>query len=175
MPRLLIKIDGYILLGTYHVRKFLCEWASVTRRKLERAAVVIYLSGMTIWAMNNLRYHSSYWFLGIIFIGGIGRWFSDDSDAQRVHRMMSSFHSAYRIFLVASLVFDLGADAIVHMHWNFWYEWAFDTGWGMIVFYEYLSALPSDGDPGRKRKLAMDKIKEMFGTEWMPETVPQPL
>lgn len=42
-----------------------------------------------------------------------------------------------------------------------------------IVFY-YMVDISSGGNPGRRCKLAWAELKKLFGTEWIPKTVPIP-
>jgi len=42
------------------------------------------------------------------------------------------------------------------------------------LLFSYLVSVSTKGDPGRRRKLAWSKIKELFGTKWLPEPIEQP-
>lgn len=42
-----------------------------------------------------------------------------------------------------------------------------------LIFY-YMIDITSNGERGRRRKLAWAKIKELFGTEWMPKPAMAP-
>lgn len=45
----------------------------------------------------------------------------------------------------------------------------------LLVVFIYACSLPNGGEKGKKRKMAIEKLKEMFGTSWMPEACPQPV
>lgn len=78
------------------------------------------------------------------------------------------------------------------MNWLFWTVWNGTLGtrgnttvamWivsiGVILFYGLIAAMSYEivcnieGDRARKAKLAWDKIKELFGTQWLPVPVRQ--
>jgi hypothetical protein len=42
-----------------------------------------------------------------------------------------------------------------------------------LVFF-YMTDISSDGQPGRRRKLALAELKKLFGTEWLPKPVTTP-
>ena len=48
---------------------------------------------------------------------------------------------------------------------------AFTVWYGLGCLFDYVTVISSDGQRGKRRKLALEKLKELFGTAWIPQPV----
>lgn len=167
MIRALERIDEFLIICMIKFRGFYIEWFSWTQRGFERTMIGIYVASSLGYALK-LRY-----MLGLIVIVvtivSISLWHdSNKSDWERLRKLMDQGSVFFRVFAVFLTIFItsalLGLPPYTHI---------LEKAVGALpmiaqTMFHYSTSIPDGGHKrGRKRKLAADKLKEMFGS-WLP-------
>lgn len=140
------------------------EWLSLSQGRIERGLMMAFLAGYV-----TVGWHS--WWLLLFPFTAWGCWIQHRMPAARRAARIASSHSIFwRLASIANLLFFLLIDGLAVALQGF--QWWIVPVLIVIVSYpcfEYVTALPSRKDGlGKKRKLALAKLKAMFGTGWMP-------
>lgn len=167
---ILIAYDSWALAKVKVVLDWLYEWLSISQKVVERVCIVGYATGNGLEIVGIVK-HEVHLPLGFeIFM------------ACMITAWMWHFHcipSSDRTF------FNTSGGMVARMLWHVFVllscisfcesKTIFSTGHIMedasYVSMLYLFAVNSDGERGRKRKLALSKLKELFS--WLPEPVPE--
>lgn len=154
-------VDVYLLLAMHYTILFLIEWFSFSRKWIERAMIGVFA---TLWFAQPFPFSYSWKF----FFGAINiAWFWSlhrKSDKQRIIYMISWPFIGLRLTYLALHVLDcFGKIGLL---------WAVQDLLFVVIIYA--TSIPGGGDPGRRRKLALDKLKELFGTSWISRPIPMP-
>lgn len=148
---------------------FLEEWLSIGQKLAERGMIVLYLVsiyGAPINGKNGLTVR----ICGMFTIGSLMWCLHRIPEALRecgnfMSKRRAVFRCCLQIVIADAIAFDLGV----------WMRTGHSGGAiaGQIVYaiFYYMVGIVSKGDRGRRRKLSWAKLKELFGTEWIPRPV----
>lgn len=176
-------VDVFLLKQMLGLLRWGTEWLSLKRVWMERGMIVGYSAcfiGNTVFGLHgdiqhrsrNLEFSAMVCCIALYLLICQWMWRRQKlSEAERVRRLLSMEGMASRIYaLLLAVLFSLLELAPPRR----WYDVLVPAGFGFYVAFEYAISLPEDGERGRKRKLALAKLKEMFGTSWITAPVPQP-
>lgn len=158
--RCVFVTDVAVLVGLNKAILFAMEWLSVPRAKIEQSMIVAYF----VCTVGNAWPSTGRWMLIAIQLPIVGwMWF--------MHRRPSATRSMLLLHLVSARVISLtvftGMCAVIA--WMRWPAWGYTIAMNMLYAAIYYAvSLPGGGEPGKRRKLALAKLKEMFGTSWVP-------
>lgn len=148
------------------------EWFGWTVRGIERGFALGYAVFMLCWYLLTFRH----WWAGVVGIFVIfGPMFtmwrlSLRSNRDRYFALIEWRHILLRVM---GSIFILGLTAVpVLAPPHLKRDALLVAGNLCYVLVIYSTDLPSGGEPGKRRKLALAKLKELFGG-WMPEPVPE--
>lgn len=157
------------------VRAFLLlleEWLSISQKYAERGMIVLYVT-LLAGPSHPTELSFPVW-LSVALLAAPSMWFLHRRpDAMReCGKFLRKIHACFRV----GLQFFSGAIAIFEL--TTWAHTQRDIPAAAaqvtyLVFY-YMIDIASKGKPGRRRKLAWAKLKELFGTEWIPKPVVVP-
>lgn len=161
-----VDYDWICVVITFRILLWLDEWLSVPQRKLEAVLISVYvLSGISVL----LPY--KHWFLYIIPVLYMmtGFFLILETRASKTDRMFKliwphrivgrvASQAFFGILLVAAV---LPPHSIIDLHWGLQAV--------SYVFLAYSFCLDISGTNGRKRKAAIQKLKEAF--TWLPQPV----
>jgi len=162
--RVIYWLDFHMLFGVWWVRDFLHGWLSLPFRRFEQLLWLGYVVPQTVYAV----VHRQGWLLTAVDIWiATSMWSAmETSDSHRLRQLFSVPGMFYRLLMV-------GVSAWVWSIYCWGYRARGDAFFaiaetGLAVFILAIT-LARNGEPGgRKRKLALEKLKAMFGTSWMP-------
>ena len=163
-------VDVRTLYAAQCVLVWLVEWLSVSQRKLERVVIFSYLITEPVYL--RMKPASSMWFVVLVEIiwGALLFGWHRHTDKERWQRLLAADGSGLRVFYLACWLLLL-ASLYPARHEAWVFVEAFASGLRLAALY--FTSLPESGQPGRRRRLALDKVKAMFGTSWMPQPVPE--
>lgn len=168
--RIAISIDLGLLRLTLAATRLLWEWAGIARRRVEQGLIVVYVA---IFTMVNLLDRQR-WAIAFVVLVGFVMWRQHrEPETRRMYRLLSIAGIASRVVMDLLL---LPLVAILLLCPPFHWRYALN-GIANLAFlgFNYVVVLPNDdGERGRKSKLAAAKLKEMFGTSWIPQPSPVP-
>jgi hypothetical protein len=156
------------------------EWFSWTRSGIEKVLIAGYPACW--WVMSivvfNHTFHARFFTIMVrvfcpifalaasFFAWHVWEYNKDRSDHSRMFLLFYIPGVAVR---VAAVVFSLAMITLEYLtppcHWS---DGLPGLSLGFFAAYNYVSSIPESGEKGRRRKLALDKVKEMFGTSWVP-------
>ena len=165
----LITIDVRIMYGVLCASRWLAEW--VSQKRQEQALIALYA------LMGLFRIHFDTGAGLLIDEAGIPLnvfvlWILQRApEATRIYRMVSPIWIVLRVVYACFAIERMVVGLIIHWH----DVQAFLTiDMLMIVVFYYLTAFGSGYGEGKKRKLALSKLKELFGSSWIPVPHPMP-
>lgn len=179
------KLDNFIIERFETTIQFLNDWMGITQSFLEKATIGAYVCTTVItfavMAITPPAKHVSKtfsWFVtAMVLFTFIAQFFDllKQHRSPKVMRIIRRFRERPR-----------------RIGWIFWTVWncvlevrgndsylTWIVSIGVIVFFALIAAMSYEtvcnieGDRGRKAKLAWDKVKELFGTQWLPVPVRQ--
>lgn len=161
--KLLLNLDLAVLRAAKACVGFLEDWFSLPQSRVERVLLAAMVSSYAycVW--------STWWVLTIPFMVGLAWSRHRKPAAMRAARIASAAEIFGRLYCVcwASVGLTCLAFAIAS-GFRGWHVPALIL-WASWFSFEYITALPYEsGGLGRRRKLALAKLKEMFGVSWMP-------
>lgn len=159
-------VDVRLLCGTLAAVRFVEEWFSIPQRQMESVLGALYTLAMILvcWparATLLLGLVNAAWCAGRVLQ-------SDDSRARTIDATDMIFMRLVMSALFALLILSA---SLAGMARGFrWSDLCAITEAIAGMAFIFVTSLPaSNGDhKGRRRKLALSKLKEMFGTSWMP-------
>jgi hypothetical protein len=167
------RYDEWVRGRVKAVLDWLYEWLSISQKVVERSLIAAYVIGR-ILEMAGVVLHESHeeplWvivFVAVFFAGVLWRIHTEPSTVR------TTILSSLPIFLPLKMMWQLFAFlAIISIAKG---RGVYDIGW-MIddvtwVLLWYVFSVNSDGEKGRKRKMAWAKLKELFA--WLPEPQPE--
>jgi len=140
--------------------RFAADWLSLTQARIEQGLIAAY----TVCAVGGAWPLSVRWTVIAVQLP-IAAWM------WWMHRRPSAARTVALFTLAGPRVFSLVVFSLISVPvaWARWPGWGFTLAMNVLyVAIYYLVSLPSGGEPGRRRKLALAKLKEMFGTSWVP-------
>jgi DNA modification methylase len=163
MLKVLGAIDDFIFYCLGVALDFLAEWLSWTQKWIERGVWLgIVLFDIYIGILDH-RSTFGWWFSAFAYLG-FALWIAR-SDAERQRRRDSISMMCFRLVFVALTACQLGLLVFEHPGLRFA---------GVDIFFIlllYLVATPhgKNRKKGKRRKAALTKIIQMFGTSWIPQ------
>lgn len=159
--KILIAYDKWCLSTLEAILTWFNEWLSVSQRVVEKALIILYVFAPIV----NVPRPSA--FISISFCGLIGvmLWIQAlEPEAVREARAHAPGVGVLRVCMqvFAICVMSMPPHGI-----------KVDIGVGLqmcsYVLFQYSVSIGNTGERGRHRALSMAKLKELFGTEWMPQ------
>lgn len=159
---LIVSYDLYWLRGVIVLLLWLEEWLGISQTTAERAMIVVYIA---ITNFDHTRwgdFDQARW--GVSLISGIMMWLMHIS----AHREPPSvFVCVIRGSLQIVLLLAVVLSTLLAPHR--WTDVAVISAHLVFMVFWYSTAFRSNGQRGRRRKLALDKLKALFGDlGWLP-------
>jgi hypothetical protein len=146
------------------------DWLSLEQRRIERSVIFLWL-----YVAISADIIGRFW-IGLLiepFIAFSMLTIAPRSDSERMRRRKDSgwlmIRLAIQFLFVFYITFDLLSPTKISMIEMLRHVNAF-----LYAFLMYSIAIGIDGERGSKRKLALAKLKELFGAEWIPRPLPTP-
>jgi hypothetical protein len=165
------RYDSWVRNCVKDALDWLNEWFSISQKMVERTLIGIYAiaSVMMISGVYISHLHTSYvWIWAILQLWMIFILYMYHIDSSTMRRIKH----------------NNSISALSRMTWYFlilfaalppYKQWLMDIGLPIsdmtFLLVLYVVSVNSDGQRGRKRKLALAKLKELFS--WLPEPVPE--
>lgn len=161
-------VDAWLIARTEDVLLFLNEWLSISWAQTSVALIAFKFIGEGYYDL-----HSHRW--GLIFVDALyAGWqflIHTEPETTRVARLRGYEWSSLRVsMMLISVMMWIGIMFPPRVP-SLWIVCAALTSVGVWFI---VIACGEAGIRGRKRKAAMSKIKELFGTEWIPDSVQIP-
>lgn len=160
----IVCIDIFALKCVQSARAFLVEWLSWTVRGIERGMIVVYMASGLFGLRQRWISITFSCVLGLLLVFIVfALWTSTYSDDQgRLQKLMDGHWMVLRVFLVG-----------LALHWVtvlIVYRDLPSLGSAVqgvtFLLIHVSTSLPEGGEPGRRRKMALDKVRALFGTAW---------
>lgn len=158
------------------------EWLSLKRRWIERGLIVGYGVLMCVGDFFDWHYapahHRFELFFELLMYSVYAMictvmWSAQKMpEAHRFRRLLGVEWIYGRVWTVILTV--LMGVLLVTVPPHRWSDMFFPLGMSCYAAFNYAISLPEDGERGKKRKLALAKLKQMFGTSWIVAPIPQP-
>ena len=161
-------IDLWFVTKLEQVLQWLLDWFGITQSQIEKATIAVgtigfFLANMDWWLTSKLLA----WHIFIVCVVCYGLWLLHRLTAsRRQHELVSSYRRVFRLSYVALTSFLLlpllaNKDLATLGLWIACYSFSF-----ML----YLICCNVSGEKGKKAKLSLAKLKELFGDlEWLPQ------
>lgn len=174
------KIDAFLIEVCETTLKFLNDWLGITQRQAERFLhkVAMGWAGATLLVSVYQVFRESKAYLFTTFMIALTAWIINfsfkvkmrmSSQARAIDRYEGTFtrFTCLLPVLIPTIQLVISKKLTAYVVWN--------VCFGMIYLTEfvfvYVIVCNVDGERSRKAKLAWDKIKELFGTHWIPQPV----
>lgn len=163
-----ITLDLFLIEATKWVVDWADEWLSLSQSRIEEGLIVAYAATHVLTfvhsVMQNPRDYGSWLPIGVAVY--LTYWMWDSHRKPRAVRafMRWRFPFLRLIWFFFSLVF-LGPVFYVRNVWMLAVVFPFYP----LLGFQYVLVCGGDGQSGRRRKLALAKLKEWFGVGWLPE------
>lgn len=170
-----VALDRLVLALVERLVLFGTEWFGVTQSQIE-------VSILTIYALLSFVASNAKWlrFLDVLLGGGVAlillvlsqfttptiRQYRRTDPTWIVLRLIMMFLAMITSWAVIEIVFWV---LRAHLHRLTAHDISGDLRSIVLALFYYLSAIDSNGTPGRRRKAVLSKIKSMFGTGWLPQ------
>ena len=157
--------------------EWLEEWFSISQKNAERGMIVLYLVLMIAPIL--IRKETwSVMLVGVVAYAIIVRWMWEWHRTPAAARGRYDQSSALRVVRAGVQMFLLFVTFVDVIFVESPPRRLTDylSGAGQIVYIAiyYATDIASNGKRGRRRKLAMAELKKLFGTEWIPKSLPVP-
>jgi hypothetical protein len=170
----LVAYDEWFAGRVETLLKWLEEWLSISQKYAERGMIALYLALMelqpsvkgTIWLRAG----------GAILMSYVLWWMHRRPLTNRGTTKRYPFAAVSRVLIQAFLLL-VAADFFAFYFFALPHRPSvIGTGTAQIVYlvFIYMTDIASNGDRGRRRKLAWAELKKLFGTEWIPKPLPVP-
>jgi hypothetical protein len=162
----LLYADYALIVAARACVRFADEWLSCPQIWIERGLIFAIQGPQLVVAIARPSW------LAWLSVLMTGYWLSrryDTPDALRMAQLASPIFVAWRLVFLLMTAFFLGL-AVAEPLPRGWLRAArigYELG---VIAFVYVASLPRGGGRrrGRKRALALEKLKAMFGTSWMP-------
>jgi hypothetical protein len=164
----IIRYDQWIFHRLEVLLLWLEEWFSISQKCVEQSMIVLYIVLCLV---------HSFWYLDLILVKIICSfsvaylmWNMHQRPAT-VRKCMQKYqpNSYYRISL--QVVFGSLVVFILFQPPHQWTNVSQALAQILFVVFFYVVDITSNGEPGRRRKMALAELKKMFGLEWIPKPV----
>ena len=170
----LVAYDEWFAGRVEALLKWLEEWLSISQKYAERGMIILYLALMelqpsvkgTIWLRAGI----------VILMFCVLWWLHRRPFANRGTTKRYPFAAVSRVLIQAFLLL-VAADFFVFYFFALPHSPSLiGTGAAQIVYlvFIYMTDIASNGERGRRRRLAWEELKKLFGTEWIPKPLPVP-
>lgn len=168
MMEYLRKYDRWVITKTESVLQFLLDWLGITQKSVEISMIVFQVLGRTLfitcYGKGNMAPSLMEAMIAIYLIRFMTVLHKDASAVRK--KLVSSIDGVFiRTMWQALMIMGLSLPRGLFIDTG-----AFLSSGSMVVFL-YVIVCNIDGERGRKSKMAWSKIKELFGTSWIPEPV----
>jgi hypothetical protein len=157
-------VDEWILRGTEKVLEFFSDWLSLSQRTIERALIFGNVAG--IIAVQFLKPQTFATIMVLLFV---------TAPMWARHRAPQALRSAMRATEItrrlAWVTITMCLSAPTAIVFRDAISWLMLGAYAAVVCFNYVFVCNVDGERGRKRRLALDEVKKMFGVGWIPEPV----
>lgn len=159
-------IDDRLLALTAWVVEWLEEWFSVSQARLELSIVVAYAFGRVLLVVGVLAEQGEgpIWLLVVLSVYFV--WWMRHSRRRSVHLLLR-IHWIGVLMRFMFLFFFLADLPGLVTGWNLYRSGDTFSDLSLALFV-YVISVSSDGQSGRRRKMALAKLKELFGPLWVP-------
>lgn len=181
MLSVIYAVDIFLLKSMMLLLRWGTEWLSLKRRWMERSMIVGYGVSFSVNIACDFHYgrHRGRFdpFLIAIcvclyLVVCATMWTQQKRpDSYRINRLFSIEGILNRIWSVGLMLAFVPLELLPPVRW---FDMLAPLGFAFYAAFQYALSLPEDGERGKKRKLTLAKLKEMFGTSWITAPVPQP-
>lgn len=161
----MLAIDNFLIRITKSVLDFLNDWLSISQKQVEKFLIGVFavlLVPIVVTGASKIMMIFFGIMLPIILIG----MFTRHSLTASLRNKWRIENYGYRVFNTL-LVIVFGADFAVTSFHNFIWFAAFMA----LIIFDYTIVCVIDGERGRKRKMTLNEITKMFGTEWIEKPI----
>jgi hypothetical protein len=166
--KLIFAYDAWCLRRIEALLAWLEEWMSISQPRVEQGLIVIYITLLN----TGRKFTTTFITLQIICSLGIALmmwWLHRRPAAVREASKRSSMSAMVRIFFqtwfLLLVVVCTVSRPIDYQDIAMYLDY--------LLFF-LMNDISSKGKPGRRRKLALEKLKELFGSAWIPKPVAVP-
>ncbi len=151
--------------------KWLEEWFSISQKWAERGMMAVYVALILIPPSWSVSWISAKTAVAFLIVGPM--WILHRKpEAARGLMLRYPLFSVVRTVLCMFVVF-LGISCLADTPYEFSKDAIGISQFVYVVFF-YMTDISSKGERGRKRKLALEELKKLFGVEWIPKPVNVP-
>jgi hypothetical protein len=165
-----LMIDLTLLIVAKRIVDMLYDWMAIRRRWVEWALAVTYMGAFAV---------ASFWqrdWSGVALAGFVGltMWYEiRKPKTVRMMRLVDIVSICARVLVTLMVGFFVTLMVLAPPHRLVDIPYAISQM--AYLGFMYVTVLPDrDGERGRKAKMAFSKLKELFGTSWVPQPVPVP-
>lgn len=172
--RLRFGVFNYDLWCLFQLKRALIwieEWFSICQKRVEQALIVIYFLTVIPGPFRKSYHLQGTLLAGLCVLLGAIFWQWHRKPAALRMAMVAIPQLCIGRVLIIQL-FLVGFDIAIHLTAKITVfdilEMVRQTTYALIV---YVTTISTHGEPGRRRKLALEELKKMFGTDWIPRPV----
>lgn len=167
----LIDGDAWFADRVEALLKWLEEWLSISQKWAERATLALYVVLIIVPEKLDLYEIGAKVFLAF-WLAFINWHLHRRPESMRNSTQRNPMYRAVRAVLGLFLIFL--AAALYGMPRHLLVDFTSGTAQLVYLVFFYMTDITSNGERGRKRKLALAELKKLFGTEWIPKPVTVP-
>jgi hypothetical protein len=161
---MLNSVDEWLLGATEKVLEFCADWLSLSQRHIERALIIC--NAAAVMAVQVIDPHTTLTIITLVVI---------TAPMLLRHRAPQAVRTALRVSEKRSRLVWIALTMLVNVPMALSFRDAL-TLWQAVLYatftwFHYVIACSSDGQRGKKRRLALDQVKRLFGTGWIPQPV----
>ena len=169
---LLWRIDDMILNGLDAAVVWCIEWFSWSRKWIER--VLIGACAVTDYVNLSIMPPSMPGWAAVLFLLPLLVTLVSLHASTPRQRGLRRHDTTLCVARVGYVVLGILVTALVICTHSWSRTHAWDTASGLTGILTFdMVALGNEGDPGKRRKIALTKLKELFGSSWIPEPLPE--
>ena len=163
------SVDLWLLIAIDNAVVFFVEWSGARRVRVERGLILLWGGCFSLWVI--FWMHRGWYWLLLFVVGGMwAMWdLPEASGSMRLHRMLTKTVS--RLFSTVWLGCLMAIACLPPRQLTYLLVVAAHI---FGILFEYSIAMPKSGDPGRRRKAEIARLKELFGSSWIPEPEARP-
>lgn len=172
-------LDRLVLVIVEKFALLVTEYLDLTQHQLEVLLLVLYALLSLVSSRGKYMRYADMLLGGAIALMLMGLLQVNTSSVRRHRRNDVTWVLLRTFMLVAFLISSYSFIELVYWlhraHWLYKLT-VYDIGMDLrsldLTLFYYLAAIDSNGTPGRRRKLAMAKLRSLFGTSWLPDRRP---